>query len=173
MKILPLIGGLLLMTITLKKKTSINGIEHVKFLEGEILKVYPDEGGRATVGVGHLVTPQDNLKMGDRITPMQSAKLLRQDLSIAERAIKDYVKVPLNQNQYDALVSFIFNVGVSAFAHINDGKGSTLLQKLNAYDYQGALEQFAAWKYVTKDGVKVESDILKRRRKYEQNLFVS
>jgi len=160
------------MTLTLKKSISAKGIKQLKYLEGERLKVYIDQAGYPTVGVGHKVLPQDNLKIGDTITPLQSGKFLKQDLQNAERAIKMGVKVPLNQNQYDALVSFIFNVGVGAF--LNGGKNdapSTLLRKLNDYDYQGALAEFPRWKYVTENGVKSVDDILVRRRKFEQDLF--
>ncbi len=162
------------MTFTLKKGISANGIDQLKYLEGERLKVYRDEAGYATVGVGHKVMPVDNLKVGDTITPLKSGQLLKNDLINAERAVSMGVKVPLNKNQYDALVSFVFNVGSGALlTGGKDGQPSTLLLKLNDYDYQGALKEFTRWKYVTKNGVKIVSDILVRRRKFEQNLFNS
>lgn len=155
------------MTLTLKKGVSANGINQLKFLEKERFVVYIDEAGHKTVGVGHKVLPSDNLNVGDSITPLESGKYLRNDLSLAERAIRNNVLVPLNQNQFDALASFIFNIGTGAFSK------STLLRKLNEYDYNGALAEFPRWKFVTINGIKEESPGLIKRRSYEQNLFNS
>jgi len=157
------------MTFTLKKTMSQNGINLLKFLEGEKFTVYLDKGNNPTVGIGHKITPQDNLKVGDTITPIESGKLLRNDLSYAERAIRTHVLVPLNQNQFDALTSFIFNVGTGAFSN------STMLRKLNQYDYSGALAEFPRWKFVTnrETGIKDEDIVLITRRKYEADLFNS
>lgn len=153
------------MTFTLKKGISSKGIELLKFLEGEKFVVYFDKAGHKTVGVGHKILPSDNLNIGDSITPLESGKFLRNDLSTAERAIRNNVLVPLNQNQFDALTSFIFNVGTGAFAN------STMLRKLNQYDYSGALAEFPRWKFITVNGIKDESPALITRRKYEQDLF--
>lgn len=159
--------GILIMTISLKKGISKKGIELIKFLESDELTVYRDSAGIPTVGVGHVVLPIDNLKVGDKITQAQSTAFLKQDLRNAENTVKIGVKAPLNKNQYDALVSFVFNVGSGAF------KSSSLLRKLNTFDYQGALEQFGKWKYITVNNQKVVSAGLVNRRKYEQQLFNS
>lgn len=163
-KLLPLIIGLILISIpkNLKKSTSQNGIEHLRFVEGERLNVYNDEAGHPTIGVGHKLLPDENFTT---ITAAQSEQLLRNDLKKAEKIVNLNVKVPLNQNQYDALVSFAFNVGAGNF------KTSTLLNRLNNSDYKGALAQFPRWKYITKNGTKVLSSGLVNRRSYEQDLF--
>ncbi len=153
------------MTLTLKKGMSANGINQLKFLEGEKFTVYFDEAGHKTVGTGHKVLPSENLNVGDSITPLEAGKYLRNDLNLAERSIRKNVLVPLNQNQFDALTSFVFNVGTDPFAN------STLLRKLNEYDYSGALAEFPRWKFVTINGIKEESPGLIKRRKYEQDLF--
>lgn len=102
------------------------------------------------------------MKLGDKITEKQANNLLAQDLKKADKAITRKVTVPLNQNQFDALSSFTFNVGRSNFAN------STLLKKLNNKDYAGAANQFPNWVYSNK--TKVEG--LVNRRKDEQNLFL-
>jgi len=166
-KLIPISIGIFLMTLTLKKGMSANGINQLKFLEGEKFVVYVDKAGHKTVGVGHKVLPSDNLNIGDSITPFESNKYLRNDLSLAERSVRNNVLVPLNKNQFDALTSFVFNVGTGAFVN------STMLRKLNEYDYNGALAEFPRWKFVTINGIKEESPGLIERRKYEQDLFNS
>ena len=95
------------------------------------------------------------------ISKEKSTDLLRFDLQWAERAINS-ANVTLNQNQYDALCSLVFNIGASAF------NGSTLLRKLKAGDYTGAADQFLAWKRAGND-----PDILLPRRQRERALFLS
>jgi len=86
---------------------------------------------------------------------------LAEDVREAEDAINDLCKVSLTQNQFDALVSFVFNVGVGAF------KSSTLLRKLNAGDYDGAAGQFPRW---NKDNGREIAGLTKRRH-LEQSVF--
>jgi lysozyme len=81
--------------------------------------------------------------------------------------VNSLVKVPLSQNQFDALCSFVFNVGTRNFEY------STLLQKLNVGNYAGAAEQFKQWDKVTLDGQLVPSTGLLRRRQLEEQLFLS
>lgn len=169
--ILGLLGALALVTIPrrLNKTTSRNGVLHITRVEGQRLDVYRDVAGHLTVGVGHKLLPQDNLHLDMTITQQHSDKLLRQDLLKAEDAINKSVIVPLNQNQFDALVSFVFNIGKTNF------KTSTLLRKLNEYDYQGALAEMERWNKITDpdSGQKVVSDGLIARRRLEQDLFVA
>lgn len=169
--ILGLLGVLAVMSLprTIKKILSDKGMDHLKFLEGERLTVYRDSADIPTVGVGHKVLPQDNLAVGDTITQAQSDAFLRADLKSAEHAINSLVKVPLNQNQFDSLTSFVFNIGINAF------RESTLLAKLNQYDYQGALAEMERWRFSTNQftGQKEVDQVLVRRRQYEQDLFVT
>lgn len=144
---------------------SPQGIAELKGYEAWSPVVYPDEGGRPTIGFGHLLLPGESFP--DGITPAMGEQLLRQDLFPAVTAVNNLVKVPLAQNQFDALVMFVFNVGVGAFAE------STLLRKLNAGDYDGAGQEFARWNKITKNGVKVISSGLVNRREKERTLFIA
>ncbi len=87
---------------------------------------------------------------------------LAQDLKKFESAVNTAVKVPINQNQFDALVSLTYNIGIGAF------KDSTLLKKLNVKDYKGAAEQFPRW---NRGGGRVLNGLVKRR-KIEMELFL-
>lgn len=142
-------------------KISNNGIAFIKREEGERLLAYPDSVGVWTIGVGHTGTVDGkDIAKGMTITPAQSTSLLLSDLAWAESAINGNVKVPLTQNQYDALCSFVFNVGRNAFT------GSTLLKKLNVKDYAGAADQLLQWKRAG-----TIADLLLPRRKREKELF--
>ena len=141
-------------------KISQSGIDKIKRHEALRLEPYQDEGGKWTIGYGHLLRSGE---WYDRITEEKAEELLRQDLATAENAVKQLVKVPISQNQHDALVSFVFNIGVTAFSK------STLLRKLNAGDAAGAANEFSRWKYVQGQ----VSTILIARRKREQLLFLA
>lgn len=117
---------------------SPKGIEKIKGYEGLSLTAYPDPGtgGRPwTIGHGHTL----GVQKGDVITRDQAEKFLHEDLAPVYLTIETNVKVPLTQGQFDALCSFIFNVGSGNFVK------STLLKKLNAGDYKGAAEEFMRW----------------------------
>ncbi|MDD6387620.1 MAG: lysozyme [Bacilli bacterium] len=139
-------------------KTSNVGIELIKKYEGCVLKAYKCPSGVWTIGYGHT----NGVKSGMQITKAQALNYLKQDLSIYEKAVTNYVKVPLNQNQFDALVSFSFNCGTGAL------KTSTLLQKLNSSDYNGAANEFLKW---NKSNGKVLNGLVKRREE-EKELFL-
>lgn len=150
---------------------SNNGLNHIKTYEQFRSKAYDDfqpnvnitslsqVKGTLTIGYGHT----KNVKVGQTITENEGLYLLDVDTQLAQKGIKDYVKVEITQNMYDALTSFIFNVGVGAF------KDSTLLKKLNAKDYQGASNEFPKW---NKSKGKVLEG-LKKRREFEKNLFLN
>jgi len=110
-----------------------------------------------TIGYGHT----RGVRKGDICTIDDAEDWLRADVAPTVASIRREVKVPLTQNQFDALVSFIFNVGVAAFEE------STLLRKLNAGDYHGAAEEFGRW---NKQKGKVLAGLTKRRA-FERNLF--
>lgn len=140
-------------------KTSQRGIDLIKSFEGCELKAYRDSVGVLTIGYGHTVGVKD----GDRITQEQADAILASDLAIYEDGVRSLVRRTMTQGQFDALVSFSFNVGLGAL-----GK-STLLRMLNSGDYAGASQQFARW---NKAGGKVLNG-LTRRREAERALFVS
>lgn len=138
--------------------TGVKDVELIKEAEGLRLEAYlPTPNDVWTIGYGHTKTA----KSGMRITKAGAEELLLHDLAWVEATIDKYVKVPLNQNQYDALASFIYNVGASAF------RKSTLLKLLNAGDYEGAAEQFPRW---NKQKGKVLRGLTARRQK-EKTLF--
>lgn len=130
---------------------SLAGLALLKQHEGLSLTPYKDAAGLWTIGYGHL------LKGGewwDQITEAQASSLLADDVGTAEDAVNSLVKVPLNQAQFDALVSFVYNIGVGAF------RRSTLLRLLNAGDYAGAAMQFPLWR---KAGGKIVQGLVNRR----------
>jgi lysozyme len=130
----------------------------VRQFEGCRLQAYLDSAGVPTIGVGHT----HGVKMGDRCSQQQADLWLTQDLEDAGAAVASLVKVPLTQDQFDALTSFVFNLGVRRLAE------STLLILLNKRDYHGAAAQFSRWVY---SGGKV-LDGLVRRRSAEAKLFM-
>jgi len=118
-------------------QTSANGRALIAQREGNILKAYKDTKGIWTIGVGHTsAAGAPTVTPGMTITAAQSDEILARDLADCEKYINDLVKVPLTQNQFDALVSFVFNVGWPTFAK------STILRKLNQKDYKGAAAAF-------------------------------
>ncbi len=122
----------------------------VKKFEGCKLKAYLCPAGVATIGFGTT----HNVKMGDTCTQEQADQWLKADLNATERTINEFVTVKINQNQRDALASFIYNLGAGAF------KNSTLCRKLNSGDYQGASAEFMRWIYA---GGKPLDGLVKRR----------
>lgn len=134
------------------------GLDLIKEFEGLRLNAYADIVGVWTIGYGHT----KGVKKGQKITEAQAEEFLKSDLKWAEEAVSTLVSPPLNENQFAALVSLIFNIGASAF------KRSTLLKKLNAGDFHGACMQFKSWSYAGGNFVPG----LQRRRLKEMDLFV-
>lgn len=144
-------------------KTSPNGVALIKRFEGLELEAYQDIAGIWTIGYGHT---GPDVKPGMKITEAEAEALLKKDLKPREEAIERLVKVPLNQNEFDALVSFVYNVGVEAF------RKSTALKRLNNGDRIGAAEALTWWNKATVDGVLREVAGLTRRRAAERALFL-
>jgi len=140
-------------------KVSNNGINLVKRFEGLELKAYRDSVGILTIGYGHTHA----VKAGEIITGEQADAFLREDLQVAELTVNTNVKVKLTQGQFDALVSFVFNLGSGNFVK------STLIKKLNAEDYAGAADEFGKW--VNAGGKKLSG--LVKRRAAEREVFLT
>lgn len=141
-------------------------------LEGLKTKVYLDSAAKKTIGIGHLLTPEELLTSKINIdgkyidyslgiSEKNCYDLCMQDLERFCYAVEDFVNVQLNQNQFDALVIFCFNVGIEAF------KKSTLLKILNEGDYAGVPAQLRRWN--KSGGVEVQG--LNNRRQAEINLW--
>jgi lysozyme len=140
-------------------KTGQRGVELITFFEGCKLKAYQDSVGIWTIGVGH--TGPDVCR-GETVTQDEADELLHGDLLHAEDAVNRLVKVPIGQNEFDALVSFTFNLGEGNL------KSSTLLRLLNQMRYQEAADQFPRW---NKAGGVVLAGLTKRREA-EKRLFL-
>ena len=145
---------------------SQHGLSLLEQWEGFKLQVYRDSAGLPTIGVGHLLTRSEltsgkiiingvPVKYSGGLTQQQVNDLLAQDVRPAEQAVNDGVKVALNQNQFDALTSFTFNVGIAAF------RGSTLLRLLNQGQYDQVPAQLLRW---TRAGGQVVPGLLNRRQ---------
>lgn len=137
---------------------SATGLSYIQGAEGLSYGVYLDPVGLPTVCYGHY---DQRLKVGTRFSETECLTFLREDLSAAEKAVKELVTVPLSQGQYDALVSFVYNVGTDAF------RRSALRRKLNQGDYEGAAQEFPKWVYAK--GKKLKGLI--NRRQNERRLF--
>lgn len=138
-------------------KTSIKGISLIKQHEGLRLTAYQCSADVWTIGYGHT----QGVRMGDTCTQEQADAWLLEDVERAEKAVRRE-GLELTQNQFDALVSFVFNVGETAF------KSSTLLKKIKANPYDPSIaSEFAKWKYA---GGKVITGLANRRTK-ESNLY--
>ena len=141
-------------------KIGTRGLELIKMFEGLRLQAYmPTPIDVPTIGYGHTKTA----KMGMKITGAGAEALLKQDLGWVEAVVNKNVTVPLTQPQYDALCSFVYNLGGTNF------KRSTLLKKLNNKAYSEAADELLRW---DKQGSKVLSG-LTRRREAERALFLS
>lgn len=126
--------------------------------EGERLTAYPCSAGVWTIGFGHT----KGVKQGDTCTEEQARAWLLEDLADAQMRLARYINVPVTQNEFVALVSLAFNVGVGALIR------SKLLQKLNSGDREGAAEEFLDFDLA--NGKRLAG--LTRRRKAEHDLFL-
>lgn len=145
-------------------RISDKGISLIKQFEGLRLTAYKDAVGVLTIGYG-WTQPVDGkpIRLGMTIKEETAERLLRTGLVGYESDVSKMVKVKLTQGQFDALVSFAYNLGARALST------STLLKKLNAGDYAGAADEFPRW---NKAGGKVLPG-LTRRREAERALFLS
>ena len=151
-------------------------IQQIKQDEGVRSKPYQCPALLWTVGVGHVIDPNHaRVPMADRkalpippgwdrvLSADEIDDILRKDLARFEAGVLRLIKIPLTQGQFDALVSFSFNVGLGNL------QNSTLRMKVNRGDYEGAAEQFLVW---TKAGGKVLPGLVKRRT-HEKEMFES
>jgi lysozyme len=147
----------------MRKKTSDKGKAIIKEFEGFRAIAYLCQAGVWTVGYGTTRIGGKPVTENVKITTQEAELFLEQDLKVFEDAINQNVTVELTQNQFDALVSFVYNVGVGNF------KKSTLLKKLNASNKAEAADELLKWNKANK----VVSKGLTKRRKAERELFLS
>ena len=138
-------------------KLSDKGLELICDSEGCELSAYQDSVGIPTIGFGHT----RGVNMGLTCIPQQAQAWLQEDIRPAELAVMRLVDISLQQGQFDALVSFVFNLGETAFAT------STLLKKINGNDLKGAAEEFGRWVHA---GNQILPGLVTRRAK-ERALF--
>lgn len=125
--------------------------------EGKRNKAYKDTRGLWTIGVGHLIKPDEQHLINAVLTDAQVEELFKSDAQWCDEAIRTSVKVPITQNQYDALASLCYNIGANGF------KTSRLVKALNTGNYKLAGEYFMDW---------VHPSVLVNRRKQEKTLFL-
>ena len=158
-----LIGFKLDSTVTGQRDISENGFSIIREYEGFRPTAYLDTGGVWTIGYGTIKYPNGTrVKKGDTCTQGQAELWLKNDCGWVDVCLDKYIKVPVTQNQFDALASFVYNVGEAQF------KGSTLLVLLNQKDYKGAANQFDRW--IFDNGKRIQG--LYNRRSSEKSLFL-
>ena len=138
-------------------KISAEGLELIKKFEGCELKAYKCPAGVWTIGYGHI----KGVKEGMEITKEQAEEMLKEEVVEYENYVNTAVSVPLSQNHFDALVSWVYNLGNGNLT------SSTMLKVLNAGDYEGVPAQIKRW---NKAGGKVLEGLV-RRREAEALLF--
>jgi lysozyme len=145
-------------------KLSENGMALIKRAEGLRLKAYQDSVGVWTIGYG-WTHPVEGKKVGAgmQISQTMAERLLRCGIAQFEQGVGQLVSVPITQGQFDALVSFAYNLGLRSLA------SSTLLRRVNAGDKQGAANEFGRW--VNAGGIRLDG--LVARRAAECALFLS
>jgi len=126
--------------------------------EGFRNKAYKDSKGLLTIGVGHLIKTDEEHLLNETLTDEQVKELLKSDLKWCSEAVESSVRVPLTQNQYDALYSLCFNIGETNF------RKSTVVKKINENDLKGAADAILMWN---------KPAVLQKRRERERALFLT
>ena len=141
---------------------SQEGLSLIKKFEGCKLESYKCAAGVWTIGFGST----SGVEEGMEISQERADMLLLEDVEVFEEAVNNLVEVDLEQNQFDALVAWTFNLGSTNL------KNSTLLKVLNDKNYEGVPEQIKRWNKATVDGERQVLEGLVRRREAEALLFV-
>ena len=145
-------------------KISPRGLQEIKNHEGWRDYVYKDAIGLPTIGYGHLIKKGESFP--SKITKEYGEKLLLSDVARFEKRVNEIVKVPLTQNQFDVIISFLFNLGVNAL------DGSTSLKLLNQGLYKAFADRLLLWNKGMIGGRLVEIQGLTNRRIKERKLFL-
>jgi lysozyme len=175
-------------------KISNKGINLIKKWEGFRKTAYKCPSNKNTIGYGHVILPNEKelFELKESITEEFAEELLYSDVKIAENAVNEYVSVPLTQGQFDALVSLVYNWGVSNFSLSNS------LKKLNLKNYDEAAfgffdkefgvvkskgnilkglvlrrqEELDLWKYQEQKTINFVSDNVFKKKKTSKNSFI-
>lgn len=131
---------------------SETGLDLICRFEGFSSHVYNDVAGHPTIGYGHKLQPYESYTT---ISEAAARKLLLQDVSFAEKAVNSYVETKLTQSQFDAIVSFVYNVGSSAF------EKSTFLKLINNNEFKAASHELLKWNHA---GGQAYTGLLNRRQ---------
>ncbi len=145
-------------------KISQIGVDLIKRFEGLELESYQDIAGIWTIGYGHT---GPEVEAGQKLSPAEAEALLRHDLISREKAVSRLTNVPLNQNEFDALVSFVYNVGATAYSE------STARRRLNKENREGAGDALTWFNKARINGVLRPVAGLTRRRAAERDLFLT
>ena len=143
------------------RNMSKTGLDVIQRFEGFSPTVYICPAGYPTIGYGHVIKPHERQQFARGITAEQAESLLRQDVQSGERAVLRLITVPLTDRQFDALVSFTFNLGAGALQR------STLRRRVNRGDHAAVPAEFGKW--VWAGGRKLQG--LVRRREAESMLY--
>lgn len=143
-------------------KLSEKGIRHIKDSEGRRYEAYPCEAGVWTIGLGHT----RGVKRGDRATDEQIDKWFREDIVYFERIVNEYVTAELTQDQFDVLVSLVFNIGEGSFL-----KSQTLREINKDPNSAKVAKEMSEWRLVEIGGIKVASQGLVNRREKEAAIY--
>lgn len=147
---------------------SAAGVDFIKSWEGLALGAYRDVAGVWTIGYGHTQGFRDGRFGPDAsISQAQAEALLAEDLAPREAAVSALCKAALNQHEFDALVSLVYNIGAGAFAR------STVRRRLEGGDRTGAADAFLMWNKARVGGTLREVRGLTRRRRAERALFLT
>jgi lysozyme len=132
---------------------SKKGLEFIKRAEGFVPKIYNDQGHPA-IGYGYRLTPQEAIKYKDGITEEEAEKLLLNKIKEKIRIIEKLIKVELSQNQQDAIISLVYNIGIGNF------QNSSLLKYLNEKKFDLIPDEFRKWR---RSGGKILPGLVARR----------
>ena len=139
------------------------GLDLIKRFEGFSPKIYICPAGYPTIGYGHVVLAHEQDQFATGITQAEATELLRKDVRIAERAVLRLISVPLTDGQFDALISFTFNLGAGALQR------STLRRKANRGEHESVPAELMKWVWAA--GKKLPGLI--RRRRQETKAYAS
>lgn len=145
-------------------KINFDGIQRIKNLEGWRDTQYLDAVGLPTIGYGHLI--RINERFPNRLSKIEGDRLLIKDILPFEKKVNEIVKVKLNQNQFNVLVSFLFNLGVNAL------DGTTSLKVLNNGDYKAFADRLLMWNKGMINGKLTVIEGLNNRRIADRKLFL-